>query len=122
VIVDPKVDTRGYLRTDPQWHVLLDDVESVDGVVRHTRDYLATLTPAQLRLLPEPCRHLRVKAEDDVEYWTCKLSSCFPSARPEQGQLVQDLFMHFLHASMRICQIHRDHAARLDTSQQSDGL
>ena len=120
--MDARVDTRGYLRQDPQWHLQLDECESVAAVIAHTRDFLATLTTRQLQLLPDACQPLRVKAEDDVEYWTCKLSACFPAVRPEQTALVQDLFMHFLHASMRICQIHRDQAQRADQGQEPDGL
>jgi hypothetical protein len=53
-----------------------------------------------------------VKAEDDIEYWTYRLSQ-----RPRQedamidAELMQDVFNHFLHASLRISQIRRVAAA-----------
>jgi hypothetical protein len=55
------------------------------------------------------CRAIRVKAEDDIEYWTLRLSQ-----RPRAPvkdlldvDLMQELFNHFLHASLRISQIRR---------------
>ena len=120
--MDARIDTRGYLRRDPAWHSRLDEVVEVSEVLAHTRDYIATLTTKQLQLLPPPLQQLRVKGEDDLEYWTCKLSACFPSQDPAQVALVQDLFMHFLHASMRICQLHRDQAQRAESGEEPDGL
>lgn len=114
--------THGYRRQDPLWHSQLDGLETIAEVVAMMRDFTASLTPEQLLRLPPSCQPLRVKAEDDIEYWTCKLSGCFPSSGPEQAQLVQDLFMHFLHASMRICEIRRTHAQLLDVAAFPDGM
>ena len=114
--------TRGYERLDPHWHSRVDGVETVEEVVKLTRDYVATLTPEQLALLPERCRPLRVKAEDDLEYWTFKLSAVHADERAQPAML-HDLFMHFLHASLRITQIHRARAQRvLDGTAYSDGV
>lgn len=101
--------TRAFERLDPRWHSQVESASSVEEVVALTRDYIATLTPKQLARLPERCRALRVKAEDDIEYWTFRLSS-IPGAERLPGDFVQDLFMHFLHASLRIAQIHRARA------------
>ena len=72
------------------------------------RDYVASLTPQSLVRLPDSCRGLRVKAEEDVEYWTCRLSQ---RVRADDAlvdeDLRQEVFHHFLHASLRISQIHR---------------
>ena len=107
--MDETVDrTRGVERNDPGWHCRVEIVETVDDVVGMVRDYIAGLTPQSLMHLPDVCRALRVKAEDDVEYWTCRLSQ---KARPDDlvvdGDLQREVFHHFLHASLRISQIHR---------------
>ena len=104
--------THAYERMDPLWHSQVDSARTADDVVALMRDYVASLTPEQLGLLPERYRPLRVKAEDDLEYWTFRLSAIPPGERVPQ-EFVQDLFMHFLHASLRITQIHRERAARI---------
>lgn len=103
--------TRGFQKRDPRWHDTLDVVISVEDVVALTRDYLATLRPEDLVHLPETCRALRVKAEDDIEYWTLKLSQRHASLDPEvDAEQTQDLFNHLLHASLRISQIRKSRA------------
>jgi hypothetical protein len=103
--------TRAFERHDPAWHSRVEDARSAEEVVTLMRDYVASLTPEQLGQLPDRCRPLRVKAEDDLEYWTFRLSSLRDAGQPE-AEFVQDLFMHFLHASLRITQLHRERAAR----------
>jgi hypothetical protein len=104
--------TRGFERSDAGWHGKLEIAESAEDVVGLVRDYIATLAPQHLVRLPDVCRSLRVKAEDDIEYWTYRLSQ-----RPRQedamidAELMQDVFNHFLHASLRISQIRRVAAA-----------
>ena len=108
-LMDAVLDsTRGFERSDPGWHGKLELAESAEEVVALLRDYIATLSPQDLVRLPDVCRGLRVKAEDDVEYWTYRLSQ-----RPRHAdaaidaELMQDVFNHFLHASLRISQIRR---------------
>lgn len=114
--------TRGYERLDPSWHTHVDEVQTVEEVVRLAREFVATLTPEQLARLPERCRPLRVKAEDDIEYWAYKLSGVALEERHDP-ELLQDLCMHFLHASMRIAQIHRARARYFaEGSAFSDGV
>lgn len=103
--------TRGHERLDPLWHSRIEDVDSVDEVITLGRDYLASLTPEQLSLLPDACRAVRIKAEDDIEYWTYRISAVRHEDRCDSA-LLQDLFMHLLHASLRISQIHRVRADR----------
>ena len=103
--------TRAFERLDPAWHSRVESAASAEDVVGLMRDYVASLTPEQLAQLPERYRPLRVKAEDDLEYWTFKLSQIQGGDRTATD-FIQDLFMHFLHASLRITQIHRERAAR----------
>lgn len=101
--------TRGFERNDPRWHGRIEVAVSVDEVVGLVRDYIATLAPQHFMRLPDVCRGLRVKAEDDIEYWTFRLSQWPASADSARmdGDLMQEVFNHFLHASLRISQIHR---------------
>ena len=104
--------TRAFEQLDPLWHGQVESARSAAEVVALMRDYVATLTPEQLGQLPERYRPMRVKAEDDLEYWTFRLSALRAAERADAG-FVQDLFMHFLHASLRITQIHRERATRV---------
>jgi hypothetical protein len=100
--------TRGFERNDPGWHCRVEIAETVEEVLGLMRDYIATIPPRSLARLPEPCRALRVKAEDDIEYWTIRLSQrSRPSDAALDDDVRQEVFNHFLHASMRIAEIHR---------------
>jgi len=101
--------THGFEQRDPRWHGAIEGAASIDKVVELTRDYIAGITPERIARLPEMCRTLRVKAEDDIDYWTLKLSQrhTLPAQERIDGELLQDIFDHFLHASLRISQIHR---------------
>src|SRR2546421_4403608 len=85
------------------WRRALEGSESTADVLSTLRDYLATLTPAELARLPEDCRPGRVKAEDDVEYWTFRLAQLIgePPAEPADARLAQDILNVFLHAMAR---------------------
>jgi hypothetical protein len=111
-MTDMADSSRGFLRMDALWHTQLDCVACVGEVVAMVRDYLARITPEELARLPEACRALRVKAEDDIEYWTWQLSEAHGASRNGEGdpELVHEVFTHFLHASLRIAQIHRERA------------
>jgi len=106
------LEDSGSFRTESVWHRQIEAMESVEEVLMTIRDYLATITPGELARLPESRRPGRVKGDDDIEYWTFKLSRQ-PGAPSEEGvdlELMQAIFHHFLHASMRISQIHKAHA------------
>ena len=106
--------TRGFERNDPRWHGRIEMAMSVDDVVGLVRDYIATLSPHHFLRLPDVCRGLRVKAEDDIEYWTFRLSQR-PALEDDariDGEMLQEFFNHSLHASLRISQIRRDGVPR----------
>jgi hypothetical protein len=102
--------TRGFQNRDPRWHSTLEVVETVGEVVELIRDYLATLLPEDFAHLPNTCRTLRVKAEDDIEYWTLKLSQRHTGTDAAGLDRTQDIFNHLLHASLRISQIRKSMA------------
>jgi hypothetical protein len=101
--------TRGFERNDPRWHCRIEVAETVDEVLMLVRDYIASLAPQHFMRLPDVCRGLRVKAEDDIEYWTFRLSQrpALDDGGQVDGELLQEVFNHFLHASLRISQIRR---------------
>lgn len=100
--------TRGFERRDPRWHGAMETVETVDEIVSLVREYLATLAPEQYLKLPDACRTLRVKAEDDIEYWTLRLSQRHAAHAPGvDAELTQDVFDHFLHAALRMARLRR---------------
>jgi len=101
-------DSTGF-KTETVWHRQIEDTGTVDQVLTAMRDYLASLTPKELARLPEHRRPGRIKGDDDIEYWTFRLSRS-PGMPEEEGidvELMQEIFHHFLHASARISQIHK---------------
>src|SRR5258708_38866133 len=102
-------DTTSGFKASSVWHRQLEGSETVKGIVSTLQDYLATLTPEDLARLPENCRAVRVKGDDDLEYWTYKLSRDHPAHTGTwvDSALLQEVFNHFLHASVRVSQIHR---------------
>ena len=103
------LEDSGSFRSESVWHRQIEATASVEEVLVTIRDYLATLTPQELARLPEARRPGRIKGDDDIEYWTFKLS-LQPDAPAEEGvdlELMRTIFQHFLHASMRISQIHK---------------
>ena len=102
------LEDSGGFKTSSAWHRQLEETQSVAEVVLTLRDYLATLSPEQLSRLPEVCRSVRTKAEDDIEYWTFKLSHHADEHEPwVDADLMREIFNHFLHASVRLARIHK---------------
>ena len=95
------------------WRRTLEANESTEDVLSTLRDYLATLTPAELARLPESCRPGRIKAEDDVEYWTFRLAQLITSPLDEttDAALAQQVLNVFLHAIVQILRIHKSEPA-----------
>ena len=91
------------------WHRQLENTSSVEEVLSTLRDYVASLTPHDLAHLPEKYRPLRVKGDDDVEYWTFRLSQHSGTGFEASVDLdlMREVFSHFLHASARLGRIHK---------------
>jgi hypothetical protein len=107
------LEDSGSFRTETVWHRQIETTGSVDEVLMTIRDYLATITPGELARLPETRRPGRIKGDDDIEYWTFKLSRQPGTPPEEEGtdlELMRTIFYHFLHASLRISQIHKARA------------
>jgi hypothetical protein len=94
------------------WHDWLDRSATVGETVGLVRDFLAEVPPEALARLPAGCRKVRVKAEDDIEYWTYRLSQAhrFTGHDAPAEDLLHEVFSLLLHASLRVAQIEREHA------------
>jgi hypothetical protein len=92
------------------WHAQIDASDDVERILVVTRDYLATFAPEHLARLPSDCRPGRIKGDDDIAYWSCKLAQ--HNYRQAQvridAELLQEMLDYFLHAWVRISQLHRD--------------
>jgi len=94
-----------------RWHAQLDAIADVESLLSLTRDYVATFAPEQLARIPEGCRPGRIKGEDDIAYWSCKLAqhSHKDTATPVDADLMQEMLNYFLHSWVRLSQIQHVH-------------
>jgi hypothetical protein len=92
------------------WQRRMSSVESAEQVVALTRDYLAAFSPENLGRLPEDCRPMRIKYVDDIEYWAHQLAQRYSgdNEEPVDGDLLQQLRDYFLHALIRLAELHRN--------------
>ena len=88
----------------------MSSVESAEQVVALTRDYLASFSPEYLGRLPADCRPTRIKYEDDIEYWAHQLAQRYSGKHEERvdGDLLHELRDYFLHALIRLAELHRN--------------
>src|ERR1043165_496502 len=94
------------------WHAWLGRATTGEQAGELVRDYFAEVSPEALARLPAPCRKIRVKAADDIEYWTYRLSEAhrFNEHDAPTEDLMHELFSLLLHASLRLAQIDRERA------------
>jgi hypothetical protein len=101
--------TQGFRAARGTWHAQLEAAADVDRLLSLTRDYLATFSPEHLARIPEDCRPGRIKGEDDIAYWSCRLAQHThrETEVPIDGELMQEMLNYFLHAWVRLSQIQR---------------
>ena len=92
------------------WERRIDAVGSAEEIVALTQDYLASFSPEYLGRLPPDCRPEHVKYPDDIEHWAQRLSRryCAENDEPLDGNLLHDLLDFFLHALIRLAELHRN--------------
>ena len=85
-------------------------VASADEIVALTQDYLAAFSPENFGRLPPDCRPSRIKYADDIEYWAHQLAQryCAENDEPVDGDLLHELLDYFLHALIRLAELHRN--------------
>jgi hypothetical protein len=101
--------TQGFQAAPTTWHAQLENAPNPETILSVTRDYLATFGPEHLARLPADCRPGRIKGEDDIAYWSCKLAQHHerdPHAPVDAG-LMQEMLNYFLHAWVRLSHLQR---------------
>lgn len=106
---DLRDTTQGYRAARNTWHAQLEGAADADRILAVTREYLATFAPEHLARLPEDCRPGRIKGEDDIAYWSCRLAQYAhkDASTPVDAELMQEMLNYFLHAWVRLTQLQR---------------
>ena len=111
--MSPLSDFQDFQVKVSRWHLRMDEAEGTGDVLAILRDYVDSLTPAELAALPAKCRPGRLKGDDDIAHWTfvlaqhqCREDSAF------EKQVHQEVLNHFLHAQMRVAEILKGEAIR----------
>ena len=108
--------TQGLRIAHNTWHRQLEACDEVDQILAVTREFLATFGPEHLARLPADCRPGRIKGEDDIAYWSCKLAQLHhkdPAVRVD-ADLLQEMLNFFLHGWVRLSQLQREQLPTMD--------
>ena len=89
------------------WFSHIDRARSVSEVVGVARDYFATLTPDDLKLLPEECRPGKLRDEADIEGLHATLVEAYRKSRSTGKELetLQRLTSFVVRASIRLAEL-----------------
>jgi hypothetical protein len=89
------------------WFSQIDRSRSVGEVVATARDYVATLTPDDLKLLPPDCRPGKLRDEADIEALHATLVEAYRSSRATGKELetLQRLTSFVVRASIRLSEL-----------------
>jgi hypothetical protein len=111
--MSPLSDFQDFQVTVSRWHLRMDEAGRTDEVLAILRDYVDSLTPAELAALPAKCRPGRLKGDDDIAHWTFILAQhqCREDTAFEK-RVHQEVLNHFLHAQMRVAEILKGEAIR----------
>lgn len=104
------------------WYRQVDSAKSALEVVAIVRDYLATLTPHDIGLLPAACRPGKIRDEEDIETLHGVLVEEYRITRAtgEELSLLQQLTSMMVRASIRIAEL-REAVTRGGSSAPSTG-
>jgi len=91
----------------PPSHLCLEKATTVDEIVGHVRDYLATLTPGDLDRLPRYNRPVLLESAAAVDRWAQQLDRYEPPTNqdPANTALFAEVRSYFVHASARVAQL-----------------
>ena len=89
------------------WFSQLDRARNVSEVVGVSRDYFATFTPDDLKLLPEECRPGKLRDEADIEALHSTLVEAYRNSRATGKELetLQRLTSFVVRASIRVAEL-----------------
>jgi hypothetical protein len=93
------------------WSQRVDTARSPDEVLGVARDYLSSLSPADLVRIPEGCRPAQLDDQSDIDYWNLRLAEELRSiwGTERDGQVLTELAQFFLHASVRLSRVSPPH-------------
>ena len=89
------------------WFAQIDRARSVPETLSVARDYVATLTPEELALLPAECRPGRIRDEQDVEDLHGTLVEVYRASRAtgEALEVLQRLTSFFVRLAIRLSEL-----------------
>jgi hypothetical protein len=87
------------------WHDRIEEAASIDEMVHAIREYVSSLEGCVRARVPGTCRIDRIVRDDDIDTLTYRLSDLSRAQRDDAT--LQDIFNHFLHASLRISHMRR---------------
>jgi hypothetical protein len=90
------------------WVQRFAHLKSPEEVVTLARDYLASLSPELLGRLPQDCRPMQIKYEDDLDFWAFRLVQHYHSSdEPVDASLLSEIIDFLLHALIRLAELNR---------------
>jgi hypothetical protein len=103
------------------WQGRLDDARTESDVVSVVRDFMASIEPREIAMLPEPCQPGKFFDANDVTSFAFTLIRNECDADSESARLGKKLSAFFAGASIRLSQILARHGveAEADNSRQS---
>ena len=89
------------------WFSQLDRAKSIAETVAVARDFIATLSPEDLALLPEACRPGRLRDETDIEALHATLVEAYRTSRSSGRELevLERLTSFTVRASIRLAEL-----------------
>jgi hypothetical protein len=89
------------------WFSQIDRASSVAEVIGVARDFVATLTPDDLKLLPPDCRPGKLRDEADIEELHAMLVEAYRNSRATGQELetLQRLTSFVVRASIRLAEL-----------------
>jgi len=89
------------------WFAQIDRARSVAETLSVARDYIATITPEELALLPPECRPGRIRDEQDVEDLHGTLVDVYRASRAtgEELDVLQRLTSFFVRLAIRLSEL-----------------
>ena len=87
------------------WHDRFEEAGSPDEMVHAIREYVMSLDGDAKCRVPTHCRIDRIVHDDDFDGVTWRLSDAARAKRDDFE--LNDIFGHFLHASLRVSQMRR---------------
>ena len=90
------------------WVQRFAGARSSEEVVTVARDYLASLPPELLARLPQDCRPMQIKYDDDLDFWAYRLVQHYHEGDERvDGSFLSEIIDFLLHALIRLAELHR---------------